>query len=110
MACRKTREFRALEELRSAQDPCHRLSSIPRFGEKFIEISRFRLINVAPTNQQSLVSCVVDDVVVGEGKNLKGRLLGLVLKTVGRSVLTKAFENSVKAIEARKGAARAAGA
>jgi len=52
----------------------------------------------------------IDLVVVREGKNLKGRVLGLVLRTIGRSVLEKAFENSVKAIEARKGAARAAGA
>lgn len=43
----------------------------------------------------------VDYVVVREGKNLKGRFLGIVLGTVGRSVLVKAFENSVKAIEAR---------
>ena len=43
----------------------------------------------------------VDLVVVREGKNLKGRLLGFVLRTVGRSVLEKAFVNSVKAIEAR---------
>jgi hypothetical protein len=50
----------------------------------------------------------VDVVVVREGKNLKGRLLGFVLKTVGRSVLAKAFENSVKAIEARNGTARVA--
>ena len=50
----------------------------------------------------------VDVVVVREGKNLKGRLLSLVLKTVGRSVLEKAFENSVKAIEARNGTARVA--
>jgi hypothetical protein len=35
---------------------------------------------------------------------------GLVLGTIGRRVLEKAFENSVKAIEARKDAARAAGA
>ena len=43
------------------------------------------------------------DVEVGrEGKNRKGRLLGFVLRTVGRRVLEKAFENSVKAIEARK--------
>jgi hypothetical protein len=40
-------------------------------------------------------------VIVREGKNLKGRLLGLVLGTVGKSVLTKAFANSVKAIEKR---------
>ena len=43
----------------------------------------------------------IDLVVVREGKNLKGRVLGLVLRTIGRSVLEKAFENSVKAIEAR---------
>jgi len=43
----------------------------------------------------------VDLVVVREGKNLKGRLLGFVLRTIGRSVLEKAFVNSVKAIEAR---------
>jgi hypothetical protein len=47
----------------------------------------------------------IDVVVVREGKNLKGRLLGFVLGTIGRGVLEKAFENSVKAIEARNGAA-----
>ena len=40
-------------------------------------------------------------VTVREGKNLKGRFLGVVLGTVGKSVLVKAFEHSVKAIEAR---------
>jgi hypothetical protein len=48
----------------------------------------------------------IDVVVVREGKNLKGRFLGLVLNTVGRGVLEKAFENSVEAIEARNGVAR----
>src|SRR5215469_7687702 len=43
----------------------------------------------------------IDVVVVREGKNLKGRLLGFVLRTVGKSVLEKAFAGSVKAIEAR---------
>jgi hypothetical protein len=43
----------------------------------------------------------IDVVVVREGKNLKGRLLGLLLRTIGRSVLEKAFINSVKEIEAR---------
>jgi len=41
----------------------------------------------------------IDVVVVREGKNLKGRLLGLVLGTIGRRVLERAFESSVKAIE-----------
>jgi hypothetical protein len=43
----------------------------------------------------------VDAVVVREGKNLKGRMLGLVLGTVGQGVLRKAFDNSVRAIESR---------
>ena len=46
----------------------------------------------------------LDAVVVREGKNLRGRLLGLVLGTVGKRVLTKAFDNTVRAIEARNGA------
>jgi hypothetical protein len=50
----------------------------------------------------------IDVVVVRDGKNLKGRFLGLVLGTIGKGVLEKAFKNSVKAIEARNGAARAA--
>ena len=47
----------------------------------------------------------VDAVVVREGKNLKGRLLGFVLGTVGKGVLEKAFANTIKAIEARNGRA-----
>jgi hypothetical protein len=35
-------------------------------------------------------------------------VLGFVLGTIGRGVLEKAFENSVKAIEARNSAAREA--
>jgi hypothetical protein len=41
----------------------------------------------------------IDVVVVREGKNLKGHVLGFVLRTVGN--LEKAFVNSVKAIETR---------
>jgi len=43
----------------------------------------------------------IDAVVVRDGKNLKGHALGLVLGTVGGSVLRTAFEKTVKAIEAR---------
>ena len=43
----------------------------------------------------------IDAIVVREGKNLKGRALGLVLGTVGKGVLEKAFRNTVKAIEDR---------
>jgi hypothetical protein len=43
----------------------------------------------------------IDVVVMRDGKNLTGRLLGFVLGTIGMRVLEKAFENSVKAIEAR---------
>jgi hypothetical protein len=49
----------------------------------------------------------VDLVTVREGKNLKGRLLGLMLGTVGKRVLRTAFENSLKAIEARNEKPRA---
>jgi len=45
----------------------------------------------------------IDVEVVREGKNFKGRLLGFVLSTIGKSVLEKAFLNSVMAIEARNG-------
>ena len=50
----------------------------------------------------------LDAVVVREGKNLKGRALALVLGTVGKPVLGKALDKTVKAIEARSGAARVA--
>jgi hypothetical protein len=43
----------------------------------------------------------VELVTVREGKNLKGRLLGLVVGSVGKRVLVNAFANSIKAIEAR---------
>jgi hypothetical protein len=52
----------------------------------------------------------IDVVVVREGKNLKGWFLGIVLGTIGKGVLEKAFVNSVKAIEARNGSTRAPGA
>ena len=51
----------------------------------------------------------IDYVVVREGKNLKGRVLGFTLGTIGKGALEKAFENSVKAIEARNEKARATG-
>jgi hypothetical protein len=50
----------------------------------------------------------IDYVVVREGKNIRGRVLGFVLGTIGKGVLRKAFENSVKAIEARNNQARTA--
>ena len=46
----------------------------------------------------------IDVDVVRDGKNLKGYFFAFVLKTVGRSVLEKAFENSVTTVEARNGA------
>jgi hypothetical protein len=52
----------------------------------------------------------IDVVVVRDGKTLKGHMLGLVLATVGKSVLEKAFQNSIKAIESRNVSAKAAGA
>jgi hypothetical protein len=46
----------------------------------------------------------LDAVVVREGKNLKGKVLGLFLGSVGKSSLRKAFAKTVKAIEARNAA------
>jgi hypothetical protein len=43
----------------------------------------------------------LDAVVVREGKNLQGRVVGAVVGTVGKSVLSKALGKTVKAIEAR---------
>jgi hypothetical protein len=43
----------------------------------------------------------IDVVVVRDGKNFKGWILGLVLGTIGKRVLETAFENSVEAIEVR---------
>jgi hypothetical protein len=43
----------------------------------------------------------IDVVVVREGKNLGGRVRGFLLRIIGRCILQRAFENSVKAIEAR---------
>jgi hypothetical protein len=49
----------------------------------------------------------VNAVVVREGKNVKGRLLELVIGTVGKRALGNAFGKTVKAIEARNGGATA---
>src|SRR5262245_46038645 len=43
----------------------------------------------------------VDVVVVREPKNLRGRLVAIVVGTVGKAVLGKAFTSTVRAIEAR---------
>jgi hypothetical protein len=43
----------------------------------------------------------IDYVAVREGKNFKGRVLGVVLGSIGKGRLVKAFQNSVKAVEAR---------
>jgi hypothetical protein len=43
----------------------------------------------------------LDAVVVRDGKNLKGHLLGAVVGTIGKSHLSKALANTVKAVEAR---------
>lgn len=43
----------------------------------------------------------MDVVVVREGKNLKGRLLEILVATGGKRILDKALGNTVKVIEAR---------
>lgn len=44
---------------------------------------------------------VLEVVVVREGKNLKGRLTGILLGSVGKGVLGKALKNTIAAIENR---------
>ena len=51
--------------------------------------------------RQSDEGTSVDAVVIREGKNLKGRLLAILLSTGGKRVLGKALAATVKAIEAR---------
>ncbi len=48
----------------------------------------------------------IDVVIIRDGKNLKGRVFGFVIGIIGRRVLEKAFENSVKAIELRNSTLR----
>jgi hypothetical protein len=48
---------------------------------------------------------VLDVLVVREGKNLKGRLIGILVGSVGKGVLSKALKNTIKAIEERNSAA-----
>ena len=43
----------------------------------------------------------VEVTIVREGKTAKGKLLALVLGTVGKGVLVKAFDGSIRAIEAK---------
>ncbi len=47
----------------------------------------------------------VDVEVVRNGKNLRGKLLGVVVGSVGKGVLVKAFDGTVKAVEARNAGA-----
>jgi hypothetical protein len=49
----------------------------------------------------------VDVVVVREGKNLKGRLIAILVSTGGKRVLAKALGKTAKAIEARNYQTRA---
>ncbi|HWD78003.1 MAG TPA: hypothetical protein VG497_03955 [Kribbella sp.] len=44
----------------------------------------------------------IDYTVVREGKNLRARVFAALFATVGKGVLTKAFQNSVRAIEKRR--------
>jgi hypothetical protein len=44
---------------------------------------------------------VVDVVVVRDGKNLKGKAVGVLVGLAGRRTLSKVFANTIKAIEAR---------
>jgi hypothetical protein len=50
----------------------------------------------------------VDVVIVREGKNLRGRVLGVVLGVVGKRILEKRFGNTIKAVEAHNNGGRTA--
>ncbi|MHB8234176.1 MAG: hypothetical protein ACYDHT_05920 [Solirubrobacteraceae bacterium] len=52
---------------------------------------------------------VIDYVVVRDPKNLRGRILAVVLSTIGKGKLEKAFANAVKAVETRDPDAPTAG-
>ena len=43
----------------------------------------------------------LDAIVVRDGKNLRGRVLGAIVGTIGKGHLSKALANTVKAVEAR---------
>lgn len=49
----------------------------------------------------------IDAVVVRDGKNVKGKMLGIVLGSVAKGVLAKELAKTVKAIEARGDGTRA---
>ncbi|WP_422735572.1 SRPBCC family protein [Micromonospora sp. WMMD729] len=44
---------------------------------------------------------VLDVVVIREGRNVKGRLTGILLGSVGKGVLRKALQNTLRVVEAR---------
>jgi hypothetical protein len=44
----------------------------------------------------------IDVVIVRDGKNLKGRVLGAFIGVVGKGQLSKAFDTTIKAVEARQ--------
>lgn len=46
-------------------------------------------------------STQLEVVVVREGKNLRGRVTGLLVSSVGKGVLRKALKHTIKAVEAR---------
>jgi len=51
----------------------------------------------------------VDYVVVREGKNIRGHVIAALFATAGKSVLAKAFHNSVRAIDRRTQTAEPSG-
>ena len=59
-------------------------------------------------NRQPDGTTEVDYVVVRDGKNLKGRVLEVVVGTIGKGRLKSAFEKAVKAIETRNDGAGSA--
>jgi hypothetical protein len=50
----------------------------------------------------------IEEIVVRDGKNLKGRVIGFVIGTVGKRTFAKGLVSTVKAIEARNTTTRQA--
>jgi hypothetical protein len=73
----------------------HHLAPLLGFGRLRDELDHRGTKPVIPNRTN------IDVIVVRDGKNFKGWVLGLILGTIGKPVLKSAFENSVKAVEMR---------
>jgi hypothetical protein len=84
-----------------------RLGFAPRFRFRRLPISRRKIPGDTYTfTRRPDGTTEIDVVVVRDRKNVKGQLLGFVLRTIGKGILEREFVNSVKAIKARNRVAK----